>query len=417
MSGTALADPLPAPPLRNDGRIIGLMSASHFCSHVMQLVLPPLFPILHQELGASFLELGLIMTVFYAASGLGQPLAGVLVDRFGPLRLLLGGLTLLSAAVLAAGFVSGYWMLLPLALLGGLGNSVFHPADLSILSLRVSEQRLGRAYSAHAIFGTLGYATSPIVITAVAAYGHWRSALVVCGVVGLIMAAVVYANRHVLAGPSTHASHRPAAAAHPNGYMALITSPVVVMGFFFFALISFASLGIQSFGIASFVGGYGLTLPVATTAVAAYLIGSTSGMVLGGFLADRTDHHHRVAITGMTTGAVFMLIVAVVSSDIFLLAPLMFAAGVAYGSTQPSRDVLIRRTATGSGLGSVFGFVYSGFDLGSSTAPLLFGALLDHDMPRTVFVAVATAMVLGTPMVLQVRRGGATSVPAAGVAD
>src|SRR4051794_26772136 len=113
MSGTALADQFPAPVLRRDTQIIALISAAHFCSHVMQLVLPPLFPILHDELGASFLELGLVMTVFYTASGIGQPIAGVLVDRFGPLRLLLGGLVLLSLAVAAAGFITAYWMLLP----------------------------------------------------------------------------------------------------------------------------------------------------------------------------------------------------------------------------------------------------------------------------------------------------------------
>lgn len=416
MSGTAAADQNAAPTLRRDSLIIGLVSAAHYCSHVMQLVLPPLFPILHEELGASFLELGLVMTVFYAASGVGQPLAGVLVDRFGPLRLLVGGLTLLSLAVAAAGFITSYWMLLPLALLGGLGNSVFHPADLSILSLRVSEDRLGRAYSLHAVFGTLGYATSPIVITAVAAYGHWRIALVVCGIVGLVMAAVVYGKRRLLVGGSSHPSHRPADAAQPSGYMALITSPVVVMGFFFFALISFSGLGIQSFGIAAFVAGYGLTLPLATAAVAAYLIGSTSGMILGGFLADRTDQHHRVAVTGMATGAALLMLVAYAGSDITLLLPLLFTAGIAYGATQPSRDVLIRRAASGSGLGSVFGFVYSGFDLGSSTGPLLFGALLDHDMPRAVFIAVSIAMVLGTPMVLQVRRRIAARVPATATA-
>jgi MFS family permease len=199
--------------------------------------------------------------------------------------------------------------------------------------------------------------------------------------------------------------------------MALISSPVVITGFFFFALISFSGLGIQSFGIAAFVAGYGLTLPLATAAVAAYLIGSTSGMILGGFLADRTDRHHRVAVIGMTTGAAFMLLVAYAEGGIAILLPLLFAAGIAYGATQPSRDVLIRRAASGSGLGSVFGFVYSGFDLGSSTAPLLFGALLDHDMPRAVFLAVAIAMVLGTPMVLQVRRRIAARLPAPAIAD
>jgi FSR family fosmidomycin resistance protein-like MFS transporter len=66
--------------------------------------------------------------------------------------------------------------------------------------------------------------------------------------------------------------------------------------------------------------------------------------------------------------------------------------------------VLVRRAAAGIGTGSVFGFVYSGFDLGSSTAPLLFGMLLDHDATHAVFVAIACSFALGVPTVMQVRH-------------
>jgi hypothetical protein len=48
--------------------------------------------------------------------------------------------------------------------------------------------------------------------------------------------------------------------------------------------------------------------------------------------------------------------------------------------------------------------VYSGFDLGSSTAPLIFGALIDHQAPHAVFLIVALAFALAAPTVMQVRR-------------
>src|SRR5260221_3492082 len=89
---------------------------------------------------------------------------------------------------------ASYWMLLPLALLGGLGNSVFHPADLSILSHRVSEGRLGRAYAVHGIAGSLGYATSPVLVAALAAYGNWRLGLGILGVARLVPAPLLYAD-------------------------------------------------------------------------------------------------------------------------------------------------------------------------------------------------------------------------------
>jgi MFS family permease len=130
-------------------------------------------------------------------------------------------------------------------------------------------------------------------------------------------------------------------------------------------------------------------------------------MVLGGFLADRTRHHHRVAMGGIATAATLMLLLSAVASHALVVVALMMLAGIANGSTAPSRDVLIRRAAAGAGMGSVFGFVYSGFDLGSSTAPLLFGALLDHRAPHAVFIAVACAFALAVPTVMQVQHRAA----------
>ena len=408
----------PVQSLRRDTAVMTLVGLAHYTSHVLQLTLPPLFPILHDEFGVSFTELGLIVTVFYVASGLGQAAAGVLVDRYGAQRLLLGGLILLSAAVALIGLVPSYWMFLPLALVAGLGNSVFHPADLSILSHCVSGSRLGRAYAVHGVSGALGYATSPVLVAALAAYGNWRLALGVVGVAGLVVALVLYVNRHLLVYAQT-SSARPAEAGQRRlAYLRMVGSPVVLMAFAYFAMTAFAGSGIQTFSITALVSGYGVALQVATLGLTGYLFGSASGMVLGGFLADRTRQHHRVAMSGIATAGTLMLLMSAVAGHALAVVPVMILAGIANGITAPSRDVLIRRAAAGAGMGSVFGFVYSGFDLGSSTAPLLFGALLDHQAPHAVFVAIACAFALAVPTVMQVQhRAAARRQVPAGAAD
>jgi MFS transporter, FSR family, fosmidomycin resistance protein len=401
-----------------DTRIIALVAAAHCSSHVMQLALPPLFPILHGEFGASFIELGLIVTLFYTASGLGQALAGVLVDRYGAHRLLVGGLAILSLAIALAGLVTSYWMLLPLALVAGLGNSIFHPADLSILSHRVSERRLGRAFAVHGLAGQLGFATSPVVVTAIAAYGNWHIALVIFGIAGLVVAAVLHVNRALLVyGRATEASPQASTTRRRSGYLAVVGSPVVVMAFAYFVLTAFAGTGVQTFAITALTSGYDLALGTATLGLTAYLVGSSCGMVFGGLLADRTQQHHRVAMAGMAVVSALMLLMTGVPALALVIIPVMTIAGVANGITGPSRDVLIRRSASGAGMGSVFGFVYSGFDLGSCTAPLLFGALLDHRAPHAVFLAIAIAFALAVPTVMQVRRRIAPPAPVPGAAE
>ena len=115
-------------------------------SHFFQIVLPPIFPLLKDAFGVSYVELGIVMSLMYATPGLMQTSAGLIVDRFGPSRVLIGGLGLYSVAVLLYGFAPNLWVLAALAVAAGLGNCVFHPADYAILSARVEATRLGRAY-------------------------------------------------------------------------------------------------------------------------------------------------------------------------------------------------------------------------------------------------------------------------------
>jgi MFS transporter, FSR family, fosmidomycin resistance protein len=400
---------------RNDGTVIALVASAHFSSHLLQLALAPLFPILHAEFGVGYTELGLLMTLFYATSGFGQAAAGILVDRYGAHRLLVAGIVTLSLAIALAGFVTSFWMFLPLVVVAGLGNSVFHPADLSILSHRVSERRLGRAFAVHGISGQLGFATAPAAMTLMAGLGSWRMALVIVGIVGLAIAAVVNWNRAFLVyGTRGVAASHAGTARRSTRYLEIIGSPVVALAFAYFALTAFGGTGIQTFAIAALTSGYGLALSIATLGLTTYLVGNTFGLVLGGFLADRTQNHHRVAMGGMIVASAMVLVVVGLASFPPIVVPVLVAAGLANGLTAPSRDVLIRRAAAGAGMGSVFGFVYSGFDLGSSIAPLVFGALIDNHSPHAVFLVVALAFALAAPTVMQVRRQAAR--PASAVA-
>jgi MFS transporter, FSR family, fosmidomycin resistance protein len=400
-----------------DTKVIGLIGSAHFISHFLQLSLPPLLPILNIEFHVSFTELGLVVTVFYIASALGQATAGVLVDRYGAQRLLVAGLTMLAVAIAAISLATQYWMLLPLAAIGGLGNSVFHPADLSILSHRVRQSRVGKAYAVHGVAGSLGFVASPLLIGGVAVLSNWRIALLAAGCLGLAVAAFLWANRASLIYALGQASQT-----HPSekkpGFLTILSSPIVLLAFAYFAMTSFAGTGIQTFSVTAFTEGYGLPLQVATWGLTAYLIGSTCGMLAGGFLADRTENHHRVAMIGISVVAALMLFIATRTELGIAVVGLLFAAGAASGITGPSRDVLIRRAAAAAkaGTGSVFGLVYSGFDIGSSIAPLLFGVLVDQHATHAVFLTIACGYALAVPTVLRVQhraRAPAAAVPAA----
>ncbi len=204
----------------HDARVITLISVAHAASHFNQLVLPPLFPFLIDAFGVGYTELGLMMTLFYATSGLAQTPAGFAVDRFGARNVLTAGTAMMCGATILLGLAPNYWTMLPLVVVAGLGNSVFHPSDYSILSASVDPRRVGRAYGMHTLGGNLGWAAAPVSVLALTSLCGWRAALVTVGLIWFAIPILLLAFRDDLRGDA-NAGRRggghgaPAAAGEP----------------------------------------------------------------------------------------------------------------------------------------------------------------------------------------------------------
>ena len=139
---------------------------------------------------------------------------------------------------------------------------------------------------------------------------------------------------------------------------------------------------------------YGIPLANATAGLAAFLIGSAIGVISGGFAADWTDRHDLIATAGMALAAVAFVCVGgnIVTPD--LLLGLFFAAGFVAGMTSPSRDMMVRKVTPKGASGRIFGFVYSGLDIGSALMPLLLGLMLDHAAPDLMFYTIALMFII-----------------------
>ena len=386
----------------SDARIMALIGAGHMVSHFLQLTIPPLFPLLRDEFGVSWVQLGLISTVFYCVSGLMQTVAGFLVDHFGARRVLLTGMTLFALAIAAAGLAPTYWVLLPIAALAGAGNSVFHPADYSMLNTAVSQRRIARAYSVHGISGNIGWVLAPALVMPVTHVAGWRVALVTAAGVALLATFVI---ARMTPGLGQRQSAAPGVTGMSLGadLRVLLAAPILI-AFGYFALLSGAFTGIQTFAVPAVLTIYGAPLALAAGALTAFLIGNASGLLAGGFLGDRVHRHTLVAVCGVLSAAVLMLAMATGVLPLVLLAPVMAATGVAIGITSPSRDMIVRAATPRGASGKVFGFVYSGLDLGSLVAPPVYGWFLDHGAPRGMFVVIAAIMVVMILTVVQVGR-------------
>jgi len=398
-------DPAGKPEGRSDTLVIGIVGLAHLLSHFYQIALGPLFPLLRDEFNVSYTALGLIISLFYGVSGVCQAFVGILVDRYGGDRLMLFGIVTMATSVLLMGLAPAYWVLLPLAVTAALGNCVFHPADLAILSAKVSPARIGRAFGIHGFGGTCGYFLSPVVIYyGVASFAGWRAGLIAAGLIGLVAALMIFRLRTALripAGESGGAGAVPSLAF----YGRLLTSLPLMAAFFYFALVAAAGTGVQNFSVTALVEIYAPPLYLAAAGLTAYLGSSALGILVGGELADRFPRHALIATGGLGIAAGTMCAVALLPLAMPAIIAMLAVAGFCYGCTGPSRDLLVRGATPPGATGKVFGFVYSGLDLGSSLGPLLFGWLMDSGQFRAVFLAIAAMYGVGVLTVLQMKRG------------
>jgi FSR family fosmidomycin resistance protein-like MFS transporter len=387
-----------------DVKLIGLVSAAHLLSHFYQLVLPPIFPLLTKVFGVGYAELGLVASLMYVASGLMQTPAGIMVDRFGPGRVLIGGVGLFSGAILFSGFVPGFWWLAPLAIVAGIGNAVFHPADYAIMTARVDPRRLGRAFGAHGVAGNLGWVAAPASVLGLTAMFGWRAALIILGGAGLSFTLYLMSRRAVLGGETrTSPAFRSATAdSGPGAGLRVLLAPAVLLCFAYFTLLSIAQVGLQTFFPSAAVAAFGVSIGAANAMLTGFLVMAALGVLAGGIVADRFPRHELVVGVGLAIAAALSLVFALAALPVAVLAVCAGVAGFAMGATMPARDMIVRGAAPAGGTGKVFGFVYSGLDLGGAITPPLLGLLLDNGMPRMVFAvsAVAFAVAIGSAAVV-----------------
>ena len=387
--------------LRQDASTIGLVGLAHGTSHFFHLLLPPLFPLFIRDFGFSYSELGLLVSTFFVISGIGQALAGFLVDRVGARPVLFLALGCFVLAALAAALANGYAGLMLAAGLAGLGNSPFHPVDFTILNKRVSQPRLGHAFSVHGISGNLGWAAAPVFMAGFTALtGSWRVAMACAGGWALIVLVTLWFNRAAIddrAGQWAHeaAGKSGAAASATEHPLAFLKLPSVWMCFSFFFWSTCALSAIQSFASPALQTLYGLPLSISAFVVTGYMLCGAAGMVAGGFLAARAERLERLIGLCLLASALMLCVVASGVLPGFVAAVVAALSGAGIGLAGPSRDMLIKRAAPPGATGRVYGTVYSGLDLGFAIAAPVFGAMLDRGAPSAVFYGAAVALVMG----------------------
>ncbi len=216
--------------------------------------------------------------------------------------MLVAGLLLGGLAFLSIGLVNTYAWLIVAAVLAGLANCVYHPADYAILTDGIAENRIGRAFSVHTFAGFVGGAIAPPLLLGLAAIGG--------------LSCVAHLRRPVRLGDRCRGVPHPRPAAggrartpqrEPAGAAsdsASVLTPTVLALTGFFTLLALSHSAMYSFSIVALIASHGISLAAATAALTAYLAASAVGVLVGGVLADKTRRHGDVAAAGFALSAV-----------------------------------------------------------------------------------------------------------------
>jgi MFS family permease len=385
-------------------RIIGTVSAAHFVSHYYILLLAPLLPFVRADYGVSYLQIGLALTAFNVVSAGLQTPAGFLVDRIGARNLLIVGLLLGAVAFTIAGLVNSFWLLVAMFALAGIGNTVYHPADYTLLSNHVPSSRIGQAFSVHTFSGMLGSALAPGSLLLMQSQWGWRGAFIGAGALGFAAAALLLVIREDPLKAAPAAVPRVEAATTSVGWK-LLLSPPILLNLGFFLLLAMMSGGLYNYSVVALGALDGTPVTVANAALSGHLLLTAIGVLVGGVLVGRTTRHDLVAALGLGIITLFILLIATVNLGSWPLVLVMTVCGFFFGVIMPSRDLIVRSVTPPGSFGKVFGFVTTGFNLGGIVAPLFFGAIMDHGSPRLVFLGVAAFSLLAIATVATRHRG------------
>jgi FSR family fosmidomycin resistance protein-like MFS transporter len=388
---------------RQENWLIALVSAAHFISHYYIILLAPLFVFIRADYGVSYTQLGLAYVAFNVVTALLQTPAGFLVDRIGAKPLLVAGVALGGAAIAVAALVDSFWVFVVMFGVAGLANTVYHPADYTLLSQGVSHERMGRAFSIHTFAGMLGGAAAPASLLLIHTFAGWRGAFLGAAALGFIIAAVLALSRDLDARAPKSDKASETAAAADSGWRLLLSFPIL-QSLLFFVMLAIANAGLQNYSVVALGALFSTPLAVANTALSGYLLLTAIGVLTGGFVAGLTSRHAMVAALGLCAAALATFMIGIVDLGSLLLITMMSLVGFLTGVIMPSRDLMVRENTPPGSFGKVFGFVTTGFNIGGIISPLVFGWLMDNNSPRGVFLFVAAISLVSVATVLAIPK-------------
>ncbi len=378
-------------------RDVWLISTGHALTHWYPATFYLLLPLIGNELGLSYVQIGSILTTQAMCGAISNIPGGILVDSVGRKGLLMAiSLFWIGAPYLLMGFSHDYWLLLTCAALVGIGNNLWHPTAIPLLAQRFPDRK-GLAVSIHGMGGNVGDAVAPFVAGALLAYLTWRQVVIVNVIPGIAMSVLLLL---LLGGMRSKPRATSAGAARPKrspidvlrDFRTLLTNRVLI-----FLCASSVFRSMTHGGLMTFLPLY----LAREMDYSPFLIGATmAALQIAGFIASPISGHlsdkmgrRQIIMSSMGVTAViivFMIMAGQSNAFVYFIAFLGFFF---FSIRAVLQAWLLDATPPNMG-GSAIGMLFAIQSVGSSIGPLVCGLIADrYGLHATFYFLVATIIV------------------------
>ena len=408
MSSVAGAQAAP----RHAWRELWLITVGHGLTHWYPATFYLLLPIIGQELGLSYSQIGLIMTCQYVASAIANVPGGIVVDTVGRKGLLMAvSLFWVGFPYLLISFTHSYAMLLICIALVGFGNSLWHPTAIPTLGSRYPERK-GLVLSLHGMGGNVGDAIAPVVIGTALAVFSWREVVVLNVAPGLIVAALMLAFLGSMRlGQKKHASEGQSMREYAQGLRKLFANRSLILLSTGSSFRTMTQTALLTFLPVYLANQMGYSPAVVGACLFALQAAGFAAAPVAGHMSDRMGRK-TILMGAMLSSAVVLALMAFLGGSPVFIALIAVLGFFLYATRPVIQAWLLDSTPKNMG-GSSIGVLFGAQAIGASIGPLLGGLVADRWGLLATFYCLAFTIVIANVLVFWIPRVEARETGAA----